>query len=697
MITSRSKRISCFHLKKSELILLLVTHLAVVLPHAGHLPLWSLFLVIGCVYWRFQVGIGSWKLPTKALRFGFVLVGVSAVLIEHKTIFGAYAGVTLLVLAFSYKLLETYRERDVYIVVLLAYLVTATALLFTQSFLQVIYLLFCVVLSGATLVSLNHVTGITALTSVKKSASLTLQSLPLMIVLFMLVPRVGPIWTFQSDTNHARIGLSDSMSPGDVAHLTKSDALAFRAKFDGATPPANQRYWRALVLDHYDGKRWHKAEIAGMAGDDFYNRKWLKTYNSLYMQKFSQDMKPGSEESGLYRYNIIMEPSDQTWLFSLDRPLSKTPGVGIRETRNLYADQPVTEPFSYKAASIQPELWRQAESFTVDAFSSRDLQLPKNSNPRARHWAQTLREESETKIEFVEKILRYLRQQPFYYTLDPPLLTDDDRVDEFIFQSRKGFCAHYAGAFAFLMRSVGIPARVIAGYQGGEENDIGSYLLVYQFHAHAWVEIWLPERGWVRIDPTAAVSPERVELGIEGAFGRNMRFSGDHFLSSWRYRQFAWLSTLRHGADYLRVLWIQNVLGYNSKLQSQVLSKLFGSGDFKTLIVALSGISMLTFIVVAAFIFLRIRGRALKDEQLIYYRFCKKLERSGIKRGEGEGEADFACRVARELPHLASAAQTITSLYATLRYSPKFVEYSARRGALKQLHKMERQFSVSDK
>ncbi|MBV1870330.1 MAG: DUF3488 and transglutaminase-like domain-containing protein, partial [Gammaproteobacteria bacterium] len=615
-----------------------------------------------------------------------VLCGFGVVYMAYDTLIGPLAGVALLILAYTFKLLEARTERDANMVVILSYFVMATAFLFDQGFSKAIYLLFGSIVISASLISVNQPL-ITWKEGYRSAAFLILKCLPVMVILFVLVPRVPSLWNIQFDSQQARTGLSDEMSPGDIARLGESDSVAFRAIFEGELPPPAERYWRALVLDEFDGRRWSRHKGYSGHGSEVLSEEyqsWLLSYQDW----FHRQSDPLASH---YRYKVVMEASDKPWLFTLDwgRPLGSD--IYLEPGFNLTATKPIAEPFVYRAESISRTGQPPPEQISQLLQARRNLHLPDSGNERSRRWALGLREEAGSDTVFIEKLLAHFEEQPFFYTLKPPLLGKDS-IDQFLFSTRRGFCAHFASTFTYLARSAGIPARVVVGYLGGEESKLGGYLLVYQFDAHAWSEVWLPGKGWVRVDPTAAVAPERVENGAEDALFQRGEFLAAHSLSLLRFRNNPSLNRLRHGVDYLRMLWIQKVVGYDRSIQAGLLQAIFGGSDLKTTVTVLAlglvGAMLLVFFVD---LWLNRLPRS-SSECRTYLRFCQKISSYGYRKQPNEGETAFANRILVTSPELAETVLCITNHYVALQYGSLDIDVSSRRRLLKDFTKEVKAF-----
>jgi transglutaminase-like putative cysteine protease len=457
-----------------------------------------------------------------------------------------------------------------------------------------------------------------------------------MLVLFLFFPRVtGPLWGLPQDAYAGATGLSDTMTPGSVSSLILSDAVAFRVKFDGSVPPPKQLYWRGPVMWDFDGRTWSAPR-------------------ALYgTPEFTAQGPPIS-------YEVTLEPHNKRWLFALDIP-GKVPVHAFASADfQLYAVQPVTNRIRYEMTSFLDYRYGLPE----DAIAiQRALALPERTNPRTVALARALRAQYPDDRALIQAVLARFRNEKFFYTLTPPLLSPDDPVDQFLFETRSGFCEHYSSAFAVLMRAAGIPARVVTGYQGGEENVLGNYLIVRQAEAHAWTEIWLRTEGWTRVDPTAAVSPLRVESGISAAVPRSdplpLFVRGD--FQALRQLQFTW--------DLVANTWNQWVLGYTPERQRLLLSRVgFDDATWYTLTVVMLCATVVIVIVLSVVMLRQIRSRVRDPVRIAYGRFCDKMQRAGLPRGPAEGPLDYSRRVAGARPDLEHSVAAITGLYVDLRY-----------------------------
>ena len=604
-------------------------------PHLIRLSPWiGGFCMVFCA-WRLLATRRGWPLPGRWQLFGFTLLAAVGILASYGTLLGRDAGVAMLVVMLSLKLLEMRTLRDSMVVILLSYFLVISQFLYTQSLLTALYMLFAVLVLTASLISLNHPVREHPWRKLKLAGILLAQATPLMLVLFILFPRVaGPLWGLPDDAHNGMSGLSDNMTPGSISKLSQSDAVAFRVNFSSALPAPALRYWRGPVMTKYDGRTWSADNPAATQAPQ--------------LQLAGQPVE----------YDVTLEPHNKRWLFALDMPATLPPHSSITPGLLLLADQPVTQRMRYDMVSYP----RYRAGLTLsEAERQRAVYLPEDANPRTLALAAQWRRSAKNDAQVMQQALKMFREQPFVYTLNPPLLGENP-VDDFLFNTQRGFCEHYAGSFAVLMRAAGIPARIVTGYLGGEVNPFGNYLIVRQSDAHAWVEIWLKGQGWLRVDPTAAVSSARVEQGIGAALPAAEPLPALARLDN------TWLRKLRLSLDGVNNSWNQWVLGYDTQLQMQFLSGL-GLGDVSwdklaTWLAAMLGLLLL----IMAGLILRQQRIAEDQAQMLYRLFCRKLAKRGIVRGLSEGPLDFAARIAAGHPAWLNQAHAIIQQYIDLRY-----------------------------
>ena len=603
-------------------------------PHAGHLPLWVSALCVVLLGWRAYLAYSGTALPPRWLLLAITLGGVAGILISFRTLFGREAGVTLLVLLAALKLLELRAARDATILIYLSCFILVTHFFYSQSIPAALFVLATLPAIVATWLHLQN--GVLPLVArLRMAAVLLLQAIPLALVLFVLFPRVqGPLWGMPQDA-YASSGLDDKMSPGSLSRLSLSDAVAFRVTFDGAPPKRDQMYWRGPVLWEFDGRTWTPGKTA---------RTKPPQLDSL-----------GSPTD----YTVTLEPHNKPWLFALEMPVQLSVPFDLAYDFQLHHKSAVNARLRYSARS-HPGYRANVEEEPRQL--RRALSIPGNLNPRARQLAAEWRASFPGDDAIARAALAYFNREKFQYTLEPPLLGANS-VDDFLFETRQGFCEHYASSFVFLMRAAGVPARVVTGYQGGELNDLGGYFIIRQSDAHAWAEIWLRGRGWVRIDPTAAIAPARVQSGLAASL------PGSAALPFFERNPAPWLRSLRFNLDALANHWNQWVLGYDPELQFAFLTRMGMEAVTwqKMALNMLGGVALLVALA-ALFMLRRLYTRNTDAAQRLYLKFCRKLAQGGIARAAHEGAQDFAARAARMKPQSAQAIADITARYLALRY-----------------------------
>lgn len=631
---------------KQTLLWLMGALLLVVLPHATRVPPWVISFFLVLLGWRYLIATRQWRIPPRWLRALLAVAGIAVVYSNYGTLAGRDAGVALLLTLLGIKLIEMATHRDVYVTVLIAYFLVITHFLYSQTILMAVYMCGVVVVITATLIDLNrfgHDGPAVPRQNLRFALSILLQAVPFMLVLFVLFPRLGgPLWGLPQDAFGRTSGLSDEMSPGDITQLILSDDVAFRVKFDGPVPTAAERYWRGPVLWHTDGRRWRATPPNQPAVYD----------------------PPEVELKGApLTYTVTLEAHKRRWLYALDLPVT-APARTVRTADfQLHASDEVKQRARYQVTSHT--------AYTMHSLSAaereRALQLPLMVNPRTRDMAQRWREHHQP-AGVVAQALRHFGGEDFTYTLTPPALATADPIDQFLFSTRQGFCEHYSSAFVFLMRAAGVPARIVTGYQGGELNPVGEYLIVRQRDAHAWAEVWLDGVGWLRIDPTSAVAPERILRSIQVARGREGAAVQFELEGSEGLR--AVVERLRQGWDSINNGWNQWVLNYTQTQQEQLLKGLgLGINSWKGMITAMAVALVILIAVIAAIVLWR-DYRPQDAETRLWRRFCRKLARKGMARGPAEGPLDYAQRVSALRPDLHSAVRHIADLYVALRYAP---------------------------
>jgi transglutaminase-like putative cysteine protease len=618
-----------------EWALIAVTAMAA--PHALHLPPWVPATAALLGLWRLVAQRRRWKMPGRYTRYALAFMAFGGVLAAFHTLNGAEAGTSLLLLLAMIKLMEAQGLRDYFLVVVIAYFLGIANFLYDQTIQLALYMIPAVLITTMAMLNVAHPDPERKLgTSLRSVARLLLPALLMAAVLFLLFPRIsGPLWGFGSQKHAGVTGLSNSMSPGDLSDLAQSDAIAFHVKFDGVVPPRRDLYWRALVLHEYDGKTWSSG-----------NLPWRGSANAVLR---------GAPVS----YQVTLEPNNLSILYTLDLP-SKLPDDSYlsasyeTDSRTAVTERKLYEVTSYPRAQYGAD--------TPEWMLHRDRALPRGSDPRARALAQQWHDANKSTAQIVNAALDMFHDQPFHYTLQPGELSGADRIDQFLFQSRRGFCEHYAGAFVFLMRAAGIPAHVVIGYQGGTQNPLDDYYVIRQQEAHAWAEVWVAGQGWQRVDPTGAVDPARVEEGLGDALP-------NEDLAGSIYEKYPWLGAMRNGWDALDSGWDKWVLAYGPELQEKFFSKVgLDYGDWLQLAFVLGGFVAMLMALYWLYLVWDRRPPRLPPVPRDYARFCTRLARLGLPRAGHEGPMDYAQRVVEARVDLADAVLEITDRYAELRY-----------------------------
>lgn len=583
-----------------------------VLPHAGYLSWWTMAGFAMLFVWRFGLVLSGRWLPRDSVRWLAAIACTVSVYASYRTLLGREPGVSLLILFLGLKLLEMRARRDLFVVIFLCFFLLTTAFFHSQTALTATLTLVAVLALITTMLTMQFGHREPPFGRRLRSAGLLLgQALPIAALLFLLFPRIqGPLWGSPDDMPGARTGLSESMQPGGISSLSNSDEIAFRVQFEDSPPPVQALYWRGPVFGSFDGLTW---------------RALAKPIAPLPPPAIT--LQPGAA----IRYQITLEPHQRNWLFALDAPVAADQmpaGVPLlRPDMQLIARDPVRERMRYRLSSrLDYRLGLNETAVTLRNW----LELPPGFNPRTLEMATRWRAEEGDEARLIARALALFSEQPFRYTMRPPLLGRDS-ADDFLFKTRAGFCEHYASAFTVLMRALDIPARVVTGYQGAENNPVDGFWLVRQADAHAWAEVWLTDRGWVRVDPTAAVAPARIERG-----SRALRPQGDSTGP-------LLLSQVRFNLDALTNAWNQWVLSYDRTRQLQLLKTLgLNLDNWQELAGVLAGG---LFLMIGAIALVTLHPRRPRDPvQRWYGEFCQRLAQAGLVREPHETALQLLAR-----------------------------------------------------
>lgn len=667
-------------INQRQYIAVIAAQFLVFLPHLGHLPvLYSILAFIsltGLLIVAKKRQVFKPQIP-RFIQYSAVLTGLAIILFTYRTLLGVDAGVAFLSLCLLGKVFELKQRRDAYIALTLALFVTAGLFLFDQSILNALLALVAILAIFYAMLQQNinpdvlnhhssqlHANQTDAINPNnelwKPLFRLFIQAVPLLVILFIFFPRIPPLWSVPINQSQGKTGMTDEMSPGNIASLSQSTELAFRVidpknNLNANLPARDQLYWRGLVLSRYDGITWRP--LPDYRADD---RAWAGSQNRP--DWFNQNIINATTG---FNYQVLIEPTQQPWLFALDTPLPQTRRTALTREYNLKSSREIYQRFSYSAVQL---LDVKLDIELPDWLRQANLQLPANASPRSRQLAQQVfAQVGNDPKRYVNYWLNWIRQQNFVYTLNPPVLTGQ-RIDQFLFESRRGFCEHYSSAYTFLMRAAGIPARVVVGYQGGQPSPDNQTWEVRQLDAHAWVEIWLAGEGWVRVDPTAAIAPERVEQGMNNLVNQNQSLFGQGALGQLRYSQFKLLGQARAWADYASFVWQQEVVGFDQSKQQGFLQRLLGINSLYAQMLWLMGSFASVFALIIGWIWWK-RRKVWHPLDAPLQQLSIKLAKHGLQRREQEGVVDWLKRL-QAYPKYQKPAEELTNLYQKARYAP---------------------------
>jgi len=587
------------------------------------------------------------RLPStevKVLLFG---AGVGVVALRYGSVLGIEPGLTVLLLLVSLKLLETNSVRDFQVITLLGYFLALCDLFFSQDLILWLYVATAFMILTAALVRFHcgwHGMGYGRASWL--AARMFLQGLPLMGILFLFFPRTDGGLRFQfgqplSNTN----GMSDQLSPGSISTLALNDEVAFRAEFpDGHMPPMATMYWRGLVLWDGDNLTWNVGP------------------------PLPGESRKGELRGPSIRQRISLQPHGDRWLFALDRPASDVNGANYIAGDCLQSIHSIRSTFLYEIIS-RPEN-REASIPQFQRIAS--LQKPPSISPAVQRLVKAWRASAADDRELVQMAMKYFRDERFVYTLDPGTYPRQGALDEFLFSRRKGFCEHYAAAFGTLMRVAGIPSRVVIGYHGGEFNQMGRYMIVRQSDAHAWCEVWIKDRGWLRVDPTDMIAPDRLGSGFDSYLEAHP--ADPAAASRVSTTVLGWREVMREARlawDSINYEWDLWVLNFDQDNQRNFLS-MIGLRDVKWTEILIGAALTILLALTLLGLLLRRPGRAPSDPVGRWYaRFCQAAEAGGVRRESWEGPKDFGDRAAASFPAQAAEIREITSFYVQFRYAAK--------------------------
>ena len=641
-------------------LILLLGLLLVIFPNFSHLPLWLSSVMIGLILWRGCYELQLCAIPNKIILFILTLMLLAGIVFSYHTLIGRNAGSAMLLGLLCLKLFEIKSFRDVALIINLALFSIVINFLFNQSIPVAFTMLFALVFLFTALIGFQH--DYKVLNKVKPLSlklirsnekqhfklafKMLTQAIPFAIILFILFPRVnGPLWGLPEDAFSGTTGLSDKMSPGRISQLSNNSSVAFRVKFDSTIPSANKLYWRGPVMWNFDGYDWTAPANERIALNKF---------------KFTALGKK-------IQYSITLQPHNDYWMLALDIPSTLPANSQLSADMQVLSVLPIQKLKRYDLGSYTDYVLPANSKISMQRY----LKLPESySNEqgsnlyKSRLLINKLKDPTNPR-ETVNNVLNYFATQNFYYNRKPPLLYNNP-IDEFLFETKLGYCEHYASSFTVLMRLAGIPARVVTGYQGGEINPIDNFMTIRQSDAHAWSEVFLGEKGWTRVDPTAAIPPGNIE-NTEDALRLNSNRKKPAYLfkTTWLSKQ---MKQMRFAWDAMNNRWNQWVLGYNNERQKAFFAAI-GIPE-----ITWQGLSLLLFSILAvltamlAFIVFSKPSNKKNEIQNTYFKFLKKLNKYELTKLNSEGANDFAKRAIIKLPEHKQIIKQITLLYLQLRY-----------------------------
>ena len=617
-------------------------------PHVVRLPAWFAVLAIFVFGWRYKILTSGGRPPGSIVRITIIFTVLFLLFQHYHTLLGRDSGVAVLVALTILKFLELKTMRDYMLVVFLCLFIALTSFLYSQSIWLGVYLLAVVIILFTVMMYLNHSNRQRPFAMLGRAARMVIMGMPAALLLFLLFPRLqGGLFGLPGDSHSGLTGMSDSMKPGSINELNLSEKVAFRVEFNGAVPVVNQRYWRGLVLEDYEQGVWKESQLSKPTGANIKH-----------------------DQKNVFEYSMLQEASNQKWIFALDMPVRKPVelkwgnGQTLRSTGLLRERQQLQLKSSveYKFTKISDdELQRNFDKSSI-------------KGARIARLAEELFQQAGDDRSYIKAVFDYYRKNEFFYTLKPPLLGDMP-VQSFMLDTRKGYCEHYASSFTAMMRLAGIPARVVIGYQGGEWNEQGDYLIVRQSDAHAWSEVWLEGSGWLRVDPTSAVAPERIEFGISALRqlieqGQPLgNIGGEQLQSILAGSLFSrTVKDIRLFWDGVNTRWYKWVIDYGTKDQSSILRWIgFQQTDWSRLVFLLVALVSMVVSIQAWLLFRRKKARNPAVQQ--YQKYCQRLSRAGIIRSPSEGPNSFARRVIRVRPDLQAGVSSVTEAYVAILYA----------------------------
>jgi len=618
-------------------------------PMFGSLVSWVPWVFLLALAMKFWMEPRGYRLRFATLKLLLAAAALFAIFASYGSLKGVEPGISLLVVLVALKVLEAHTAREFQVMVLMGWVLCLCGFFLSQEFEIAVSLLSAFALLLVALIQFHRGSSPGVLwPPLGTAGKILLQAAPLVVLLFILFPRINTGLRFDLRAgSSANTGFSERLAPGNIAALANSSDIAFRAEFPGRTTmPPGPMYWRGAVMWHCDGLEWHApyvpVSIARSAGQ-------FPRGNTI-------------------RQRITLAPHGARWMFALDRPFEIPSGAILARGDYLWSVQTIRKARRYEVVS---SLGTAGKELTPGERREA-LEVPAWISPAVRELAQSWATQSSSPRAVVNSALQFF-QSGFRYSLSPGQYRRND-LEQFLFHRRIGFCEHYAASFATLMRLAGIPARVVVGYLGGEYNDLGHFFLVRQADTHAWCEVWLPESGWTRVDPTTAVAPGRASLDLNSFLERDIASGQMEARQSAlvaKLARSALFTNLRLALETLSYEWDTRVLAFDADVQEVTLDSigLANRGPF-VLIIEILIVAVALLVIYFGWMQMRTRSRADRVKAL-YEHFCRKAARLGVQRNPFEGPSDFSNRAAQLLPNESKRIREISNTYIALRYAPE--------------------------
>jgi transglutaminase-like putative cysteine protease len=619
----------------------------------GSLVRWVPCVFLLALAMKFWMEPRGYRLRFAVLKLILAAIGLFAVFASYGSLKSVEPGISLLVVLVALKVLEAHTAREFQVMVLMGWVLCLCGFFLSQEFVIALSLLTAFALLLVALIQFYRGSSPGALwPPLAMAGKILLQATPLIVLLFVLFPRINTGLRVDFRANRlASTGFSDRLSPGSIAALANSSDIAFRAELPGSTATLpGSMYWRGVVMWHCDGLEWRAPYVPVSISSRDRGATQSFTNNTI-------------------RQRITLAPHGARWMFALDRPFEIPPGAILARGDYLWSVQTIRKARRYEVvSSLGP-----AGKDLTPVERREALELPPSISPAVRDLGQSWTTQNSSPRSVVNSALQFFRAQGFRYSLTPGEYRKND-LEQFLFHRRVGFCEHYAASFATLMRLAGIPARVVVGYLGGEYNDLGHFFLVRQADTHAWCEVWLPESGWTRVDPTAVVAPGRASLDLNSFLERSIA-SGQL-----EARRSAFLTQLARSAlftdarlalETLSYQWDTRLLAYDTDVQEVLLDSM-GLANRGPVVLIIEILIFAIALLVIYFGWMQLRTRSRADRvKTLYERFCRKAARLGVRRDPWEGPSDFSRRAALLLPDQSERIREISNVYIALRYAPE--------------------------